>query len=86
MRLLRFIITIPKKILLLLIWVYQHTVSPDHGPMKSQFPGGYCKFTPSCSEYGYQAIQKYGVIRGLPRVVWRILRCNPWSKGGIDKP
>ena len=86
MRLLRFIISIPKVVLLLLIRLYQNTVSPDHGPMKAQFPGGYCKFSPSCSEYGYQTIDKYGVIRGVPRVAWRILRCNPWSKGGVDKP
>ncbi len=86
MQLFRFIITIPKNILLFLIWVYQRTLSPDHGPMKVKFPYGYCKFTPSCSEYGYQVIKKYGVIRGLPRAAWRIIRCNPWSKGGIDKP
>lgn len=86
MRLFRFIITIPKIILLFLIRVYQRTLSPDHGPMKAKFPYGYCKFHPTCSEYGYQAIEKYGVIRGVPRVAWRIMRCNPWSKGGIDLP
>ncbi len=86
MRLIRFIISIPKRILLLLIRLYQRTLSPDHGPMKAKFPYGYCKFSPSCSEYGYQAIEKYGVIRGLPRVIWRVIRCNPWSKGGIDRP
>jgi len=86
MRFLRFIINIPKNFLLFLIRVYQHTLSPDHGPMKAKFPYGYCKYTPTCSEYGYQAIKKYGVIRGIPKTVWRIMRCNPWSKGGVDIP
>ncbi len=86
MRLLRFIVSIPKYILLFLIRVYQRTLSPDHGPLKAKFPYGYCKFHPTCSEYGYQAIKKYGVIRGVPLTIWRIIRCNPWSKGGEDIP
>lgn len=43
-----------------------------------------CRFVPSCSEYGYQAIEKYGIIRGGAMAVWRILRCNPFGKGGYD--
>jgi uncharacterized protein len=43
-----------------------------------------CRFVPSCSEYGYQAISKYGIIRGGAMAVWRILRCNPFNKGGYD--
>jgi len=43
-----------------------------------------CRFVPTCSEYTYQAVEKYGVIKGLWLGVWRILRCNPFSKGGID--
>lgn len=69
------------------IWLYQHTISPDHSPWaKAVLPGGYCKFTPTCSEYGYLAVQKYGVIRGVPKMLWRIMRCNPWNRGGIDVP
>jgi len=45
-----------------------------------------CRFYPSCSEYSYQAIKKYGTLKGLIRSFWRILRCNPWNKGGIDLP
>lgn len=71
---------------LLLIRLYQKTISPDHGPLKSFFPYGYCKFTPSCSEYGYQAIEKYGVLKGGFKAMYRILRCNPWNKGGEDHP
>ncbi|MDR3109203.1 MAG: membrane protein insertion efficiency factor YidD [Planctomycetaceae bacterium] len=45
-----------------------------------------CKFTPSCSMYMIEAIQKYGVVCGVIKGIWRILRCNPWSKGGYDPP
>ena len=46
--------------------------------------GNYCRFTPSCSEYTYEAVKKYGVIKGLFLGSKRILKCNPFSKGGID--
>jgi putative membrane protein insertion efficiency factor len=69
-----------------LIRLYQKTISPDHGLRKHRYPGGYCPFTPSCSEYGYQVVQKYGLIRGVPKLLWRILRCHPWTRGGVDLP
>lgn len=71
---------------LLAIRIYQKTLSPDHGPMKVLYPHGYCRFHPSCSEYGYQSIKHEGLIIGGAKTMWRILRCNPWSKGGIDEP
>jgi putative membrane protein insertion efficiency factor len=43
-----------------------------------------CKYHPSCSEYAAQAVRTYGVPRGLVLAGWRLLRCNPWSHGGID--
>ena len=43
-----------------------------------------CKYTPSCSEYALQAVEKYGVIKGGLKATWRILRCNPFCKGGND--
>lgn len=43
-----------------------------------------CRFVPSCSEYGYQAIEKYGIVKGGGMTVWRILRCNPFCRGGYD--
>ncbi|HOZ81057.1 MAG TPA: membrane protein insertion efficiency factor YidD [Candidatus Woesebacteria bacterium] len=43
-----------------------------------------CRFVPSCSEYTYLAVEKYGVIKGLWLGFKRVMRCNPWSKGGID--
>jgi uncharacterized protein len=43
-----------------------------------------CKYHPTCSEYAVQAIRRYGVLRGLVLAAWRLLRCNPWSHGGVD--
>ena len=43
-----------------------------------------CKYIPTCAEYGLQAIEKYGAFKGGLLTVWRILRCNPFSKGGYD--
>lgn len=67
-----------------LIRLYQKTLSPDTGWFKYYYPHGYCRFTPTCSEYTYQAIEKYGIIKGVLKGSYRILRCNPWSKGGHD--
>jgi putative membrane protein insertion efficiency factor len=44
----------------------------------------HCKYHPSCSEYAAQAIRMYGVPKGLVLAAWRLLRCNPWSHGGVD--
>lgn len=44
-----------------------------------------CRFYPTCSDYTYEAVEKYGVMKGLLKGFWRIIRCNPWNKGGIDK-
>ena len=49
-------------------------------------PAGTCKYHPSCSEYTIQAINQYGPLSGAARGVWRICRCNPWSRGGFDPP
>ncbi len=46
--------------------------------------GNHCRFVPSCSEYSYQAVDKYGVFKGLFLSLKRIMRCNPLSKGGVD--
>ena len=73
-----------KAFVLKLIIFYQKTLSFDHGILKGFFPNGYCKYHPSCSEYTYQSIEKHGVMKGTAKGCWRILRCNPWSKGGYD--
>jgi putative membrane protein insertion efficiency factor len=77
-------IELAKKIILRLIRFYQKTLSFDHGWLSVQYPHGYCRFYPTCSEYGYKAINKYGLIKGGIRMIWRLLRCSPFSKGGID--
>lgn len=73
-----------KKLILMLIRFYQKTISPDHGFI---FPGSTilrCRFYPSCSQYTHEAIDRYGVAKGILKSIWRILRCNPFSEGGID--
>lgn len=65
-----------KKIVIFLINFYQKRISPLFGKK--------CKFYPTCSEYMKQAIEKYGVIKGTFKGIKRILRCNPFSKGGYD--
>lgn len=65
-----------KRPVLWLIRGYQRGISPFLPPA--------CRFAPTCSEYGYQAIEKYGIIRGGAMAVWRVLRCNPFNKGGFD--
>ena len=52
---------------------------------KKYLSRGYnCKFVPNCSEYTYEAVEKYGTVNGLWRGIKRVVKCNPWSKGGID--
>ena len=70
-------------LLIKLIAFYQRTLSPDHGFFKRPF--GHCRFYPTCSEYAKQAIQKHGAIKGVFLAIYRIIRCNPWSKGGVDE-
>lgn len=62
---------------LALILLYQKTLS-------RALPGNTCRYYPSCSHYTYQAIYKFGILRGGLMGIWRILRCNPFSQGGFD--
>jgi len=68
-----------KKILILLLKIYKKVISPIFVAM-----GIHCKYHPTFSQYMVQAIEKYGVIKGLYLGIKRILRCNPFSKGGYD--
>ncbi|MBI2607334.1 MAG: membrane protein insertion efficiency factor YidD [Candidatus Doudnabacteria bacterium] len=68
-----------------LILLYQRTLSPDHGPLKSRYPYGYCKFHPTCSMYAKEVLEKQALV-GIPRIVLRVLRCNPWTDPKIDPP
>jgi len=67
-----------KRLIIALIRFYQKAVSP-------LFPAS-CRYYPTCSSYAIMAVEKYGVLKGSLKALWRILRCNPWSKGGIDYP
>ena len=66
-----------KKLILFLIRTYQVTLSP-------RFSGGACRFTPTCSQYAVEAIETNVLIKGSALAFWRILRCNPFCKGGYD--
>jgi putative membrane protein insertion efficiency factor len=57
---------------------YKNFISPSFGSN--------CRFYPSCSSYTHQAVEKYGTFKGLQKGFWRILKCNPFNKGGIDLP
>ena len=65
-----------KKILIAMIKLYKVYISP----LKSNK----CPYIPSCSQYGLEAIEKYGALKGSLLAIWRILRCNPFSHGGYD--
>lgn len=67
-----------KNLLTGIIKLYRKLISPV-------FPSS-CRFYPSCSEYSINSIEKYGVFKGLILSIYRILRCNPFSKGGVNFP
>lgn len=75
--LIKFLSKIPRKFEVKLIEFYQKYISPGLG--------NHCKFYPTCSEYAKQAIDKYGIIKGNILAIYRIIRCNPFSHGGVDK-
>lgn len=67
---------LPRDLLVGFIRLWRLLVSPLYGPT--------CKYHPSCSAYGLEAVRTHGAVRGSALTIWRILRCNPWSDGGID--
>ncbi len=68
-----------KKIIIFLVKLYKKSISPMFKAM-----GVECKYYPTCSEYTVQAIERYGCIKGIYLGIKRILKCNPFSKGGYD--
>lgn len=78
MSLLRFLYRLPARTLILLVRLYQLTLSPIFGRQ--------CRFQPTCSQYMIGAIEKHGAVRGCLKGIWRILRCNPFCAGGYDPP
>lgn len=82
---LRLVWYLPRYLAWGVVWLYQKVFSPDHSFWaKTVYPHGYCKFQPSCSQYMKGALLKYGFFKGGLKGAWRILRCNPWGKGGND--
>lgn len=71
------LMNLPRFFCLGLIRLYQMTLS-------RLLPENTCRFYPTCSHYAYQAIYKYGSLRGVPMAAWRLLRCNPFNPGGYD--
>jgi hypothetical protein len=65
-----------RRIIIVPIRLYQKLISPLFPPS--------CRFTPTCSEYAIQAVNKYGIFKGTVKAAYRILRCNPFNKGGYD--
>ena len=65
-----------KRPVLAILRFYKRAISPNLPPA--------CRFHPTCSEYAYEAVEKYGIIKGGRLAVWRVLRCNPFGKGGWD--
>ncbi len=73
----RTIVNWPRLFILGLLRFYQMVISPG-------LPQNSCRFYPSCSHYGYQAVYKHGALKGSALAVWRLLRCNPFNEGGYD--
>ena len=78
MSVLRFVVRIPSIAIIAIVRLYQLTLSPIFGRQ--------CRFQPTCSHYMIGAVEKYGAIRGTLKGLWRILRCNPFCRGGYDPP
>ena len=66
----------PRLVVVALLRGYQRWISPAFGQR--------CRYYPSCSEYAIQAVQRFGILRGVVLAAWRLLRCNPFSHGGFD--
>ncbi|MDP1951920.1 MAG: membrane protein insertion efficiency factor YidD [Nitrosomonas sp.] len=64
------------RIIILFIKFYQYCISPYLAPS--------CRFNPTCSQYACEALAKHGFFRGMKLTIWRILRCNPWCRGGYE--
>ncbi|WP_066517333.1 membrane protein insertion efficiency factor YidD [Curtobacterium ammoniigenes] len=74
--LLQVVALLPRNACVVILRAYRAAISPLYGNV--------CRYHPSCSRYTLEAIQQYGVLAGIGLGSWRIVRCNPWSAGGID--
>ena len=72
------VVLIPRNAAIAFMLFYRKVISPLYGQV--------CRYYPSCSLYALQAIQYHGAVWGAGLAAWRVLRCNPWARGGIDDP
>lgn len=79
-RSIRLIVTLPARFLIGLITLYQHTLSPDHGPLRHLHSYGYCRHSPTCSVYARRMIAERGALVGGLLACRRVLGCHPWKK------
>ncbi len=70
------LLLLPRNLLISVLKLYRLLVSPLYGQV--------CRYYPSCSAYALEAVTTHGAIKGFGLSVWRVLRCNPWSRGGVD--
>jgi putative membrane protein insertion efficiency factor len=75
-RVLSAVVSLPRRAVLGVLRFYQLFVSPMTPPT--------CRYYPSCSQYAVVAVTRHGVLRGGALAAWRVLRCNPWTRGGVD--
>ena len=76
MRALSFVWLFPRNLCVLILRGYRAVISPLYGDV--------CRYYPSCSAYALGAIQQHGVVKGVALGIWRIARCHPWARGGVD--
>ncbi len=74
----RWVVLAPRNLVLGFLWLYRKLISPLYGQV--------CRYHPSCSLYAVRAIQYHGALWGIGLAAWRVVRCNPFSRGGIDDP
>jgi putative membrane protein insertion efficiency factor len=72
------LLLVPRNAEIAVLRLYRAVVSPLYGDV--------CRYHPSCSRYAMEAVQQSGVVVGTAQAIWRVLRCNPWSRGGVDDP
>ena len=78
MRTVKGLLLLPRNLAIAFMVAYRKVISPLYGQV--------CRYYPSCSLYALRAIQYHGALRGIALAAWRVLRCNPFTRGGIDDP